>query len=254
MSRVSLGRALAIAGVVTGILAIGLPYASGSRYLEDGTATAFLLVLLSFASWLPAEVGKGLLTGAAGAAAFGFYLVIPASVAFDSLGYLESGAWLGLCTALIPLGALVMPRAEREVGAVESRWEATGIGMLLGTAGLALIAVGIWLHVGSTGPTYWNVSSSGHALGLLLIVLLVVDVALLAGPVGLTARARDLAVLVAATTFGVVEFAVVSAAFEDFGSLGAGAWIEACGGALLIAGMLRPRHARSSEAAAPSAA
>jgi hypothetical protein len=44
---------------------------------------------------------------ALGAAAFGFFLYVPAVFAFDSLGLLGAGAWLGLCTLLIPLGVLV---------------------------------------------------------------------------------------------------------------------------------------------------
>ena len=91
-----------LVGIVTGLLAVGLPYTTGSRYLDDGTQFAFLVILLSLASWLPADVGPPLFGAAAGAAAFGFYLFIPSTAAFDSFGYLDSGAWLGLCTVLIP--------------------------------------------------------------------------------------------------------------------------------------------------------
>ena len=108
MSAALLGRGLVLAGIVAGLLAVSLPFAAETRYVDDGTTAAFLIVLLSFTSLLPAEIGRDLVAAAAGSAAFGFFLVIPSIYAFDSLGSLESGAWLGVCTALIPLGALVV--------------------------------------------------------------------------------------------------------------------------------------------------
>jgi hypothetical protein len=46
---------------------------------------------------------------------------------------------------------------------------------------------------------------------------------------------------------------VVAAAFDDFATLGAGAWIEAAGGVLLLGGVVLPRLIRS-RTAVPDAA
>ena len=54
-------------------------------------------------------------------------------------------------------------------------------------------------------------------------------------------------------TFGFSEVAFVSAAFGDFGSMGAGAWIEACGSVLLLGGIVAPQLVGSS-APAPAPA
>ncbi len=236
-----LGRGLVLAGIVAGLLAVGLPFVDGSRYADDGTVAAFLIVLLSFTSLLPAEVGRDLPAACAGSAAFGFFLFAPALYAFDSLGRLEAGAWLGLCTALIPIGALVVFIAdEAPAPGIDA-----GPGLLAGTVGLVLVAVGIWLDFSSTGPTYWNLSSSGHALGLLLIVLVVADALLLAAAAHSSLRLAGAALLAAAVTFGLSVFVVVGAAFDGFGAVGAGAWIQAAGGTLLLAGVVLPGFARS---------
>jgi len=243
-----LGRGLVLAGVVAGLLAVSLPFTDGTPYVDDGTTAAFLITLLALTSLLPAEIGRDLPAACAGSAAFGFFLLIPAVYGFDGLGRLRSGGWLGLCTALIPIGAGLVLAAEGTAGARISR----GPGLLLATAGLVLVSVGIWLDLGSGGPTYWNASSSGHAAGLVLIVLVVADALLLAAAAHSSMRTGDAAGLAAAVTFGFTWFVVVAAAFGDFSSVGTGAWIEAAGGALLLAGAVLPRLVRR-ETAAPDA-
>ncbi len=75
-----------------------------------------------------------------------------------------------------------------------------------------------------------------------MIVLVVLNVVLLGGPAHLPMpNLGELDVLVAATTFGFLEAGLVSTAFEEFGKLGAGAWIEAAGG--------RPARRRRHDAA-----
>lgn len=239
MSAAFLGRGLVLAGIVAGLLAVSLPFADDSRYVDDGTTAAFLIVLLSLTSLLPAEIGRDLPAACAGSAAFGFFLLVPATYAFDSLGRLEAGAWLGLCTALIPIGALVVLAADAATPA-PARF-ASGPGLLLGTTGLLLVATGIWLEfIKGLGPSYWNLSSSGHALGLLLILLVVVDAPLIAAAAHSSARVGHAALLAASATFGLTVFGVVSAAFDGFGALGAGAWVEAAGGTLLLVGIVLP--------------
>lgn len=268
MSVALLGRAIAVVGIVCGLLAIGLPQFSGEgfltlRYVDDGTAVAFLLVLLSFASWFPAEVWRDRYGAAAGAAAFGFFLFVPAVFAFDSLGTLDAGAWLGLCSALIPIGYLVVRASERKAddvagpqtappGAVDS---GNAPGLLLSFAGLAVIFIGIWFPAEDGGKSFWNLSFSGHAVGILMLILVAANAALLAVHVSSRARVADIALLVAATTFGLVEWELIWNAFESFGSLGSGGWLEACGGVLLLFGTVE--HVTAAErapAGMPSAA
>jgi hypothetical protein len=233
MTASILGRAVVLVGLVCGLLAVSLPVLSGaggnSRYVDDGTTAAYLIVLLALSSWFPAEVGTPRLCAALGGAAFGFFLFIPALLAFDQLGLLGPGAWLGLCTVLIPLGVLAAEpsRADRSGGRL-------GPGVAITLLGIALLLAGIWLPIGRGGDSFWDASSSGHALGLLMVLLAVVDVALLAAP-GL----GDVRLVAAAATFGLLAAAVVAAAFGELGTLGAGAWLEACAGGLILGGAVR---------------
>jgi hypothetical protein len=239
------GRAIAAVGVVCGILAIGLSTVSypgfSATYVDDGTTVAFLLILLSLASHFPAEIGRD--TGAAvlGTAAFGFLLYVPAHQAFDRLGTLGSGGWLGLCTALIPIGLLVLKRdrAHAPTRPARSSVEASDPGLLVALGGIVLIVVGIWFAVDDGGPSFW---SSSHTLGILMLLLAALNLLLL------TRGGSDGALLWACVTFGLVVYPWVDHAFEKFGSLGSGGWLEAFGGLLLLGGVaaLRTAAARSA--------
>jgi hypothetical protein len=245
VSKALLGRALAIAGIVSGLLAIGLPFADGTRYLDDGTTTAYLLVLLSLASWMPAEIGRDLFGAAAGAAAFGLLLFFPTTAGFDSLGYLRAGAWLGLCTLLIPIGAFVS--SERGLTLSPSERSTRGPGLPVAVAGIALVVAGIWPEAEDGGDSFWDFSSSGHAVGIVMLLLAALNALLLLGSTLLPVPAvGDLDLVVAAATFGFVATGVITTAFENFGSLGAGAWLEACGGLLLLGGVAWLRRAKAS--------
>jgi hypothetical protein len=250
VSRSLLGRALAIAGIVCGLLAVGLQYVSGYRYLDDGTTVVYLVVLLSLASWLPAEIGRDLFGAAAGAASFGLLLFVPASAAFDNLGRLEAGAWLGLCTLLVPIGAVL---SGEVAAAPRAPARPAGLGLTVVASGLVLLVAGTWLDAAKHGPSYWNLSSSGHAIGILLLLLAALNAVFVLGPaIGVLPALGDLDLLVAAATFGLVEAGLVSTAFEDFGTLGAGGWLEAGAGVLLLGGVAWLRSAASirTEAAA----
>jgi hypothetical protein len=245
-----LGRATAAVGIVCGLLAIGLKTLSysgfSSRYVEDGTAAAFLLVTLALASHFPAEIGADTRGAALGAAAFGFLLFVPAHQAFDRLATLDSGGWLGLCTVLIPLGLLLvrLDRAHAAAAAAASvAW--TELGLLVAALGAVLIVVGVWLAVDSGGPSFW---SSSHTLGILLLLAAVASLLLLP-------RARgDAALLVMAATFGLVVYPWVEHAFTRLGSLGSGGWLAAIGGVLLLGGVIAVRIAAPAPATAPSPA
>jgi hypothetical protein len=224
-----------LAGIVAGLLAVSLPFADDSRYVDDGTTAAFLITLLALSSLLPADIGHDLPAACAGSAAFGFLLIGPASQAFDSLGRLGAGAWLGLCTVLVPIGALVVLAADGPVAAI-----GRGPGLLVGTVGMVLVVVGIWLDFASIGPTYWNLSSSGHVVGLLLIIFVVANAVLIAAAVHSPLRVGAASMLVVSTTFGFTAFAVIDFAFGGFNYVGAGGWVEAAGGTLLLGGVVLP--------------
>jgi hypothetical protein len=86
-----------------------------------------------------------------------------------------------------------------------------------------------------------------------MLVLVALNVVLIGGPAHLSMPdLGDLDVLVAATTFGFIETGVVATAFDDFGALGIGAWIEACAGVLLMAGVVMLRS--GARAPVPAAA
>lgn len=247
MSVGVLGRMLTLVGLTCGLLALALPALPGERYIDDGTAAAFLLVVLALSSWYPAEVGPPALGAGLGAAAFGFFLVYPALFAFDGLGNLDAGAWLGLCTALIPVGVLLAER-EPALGGARSRLDVKDPRVLVSLVAVALLIGGIWLPVADgRGVSFWNVSFSGHALGLLILLLALLNAVLIvAAP-----RLPLTRVTVAAATFGLVEAVVVGAAFEDLGTLGSGVWLEACAGLLLLVGTVWSAPVRDSYEAAP---
>jgi hypothetical protein len=238
-------------GIVTGLLAIGLELVSGgANYVADGTAVAFLVITLSLASHFPAEIGSDLRGAAFGAAAFGFFLFVPAALAFDNLGSLGAAGWLGLCAALVPIGYAMLRADEGAHSAVGHSAGAPKPTPALGVTvlGLVLVVVGIWLTAFDGGESFWDTSVT---LGLLMLLLAVLNALLL-----VRAPASDTAMLAAATTFGLVEFGFISAAFEQFDRLGSGGWLEAFGGLFLLVGVLAARRTASATAmaAAPSPA
>lgn len=242
MSLGLIGRGIVAGGLVIGFLAIGLEFAEAngavSRYLMDGTVVAFLMITLTIAGLQPPEVGLDRLGGAVGSAAFGFYLHGPALFGFDSFGVLRAGAWLGVCTALIPIGALITLRADHPpVARAQVPRPALDRLTLAAGVGLVCVLVGIWLPVGSASgsPSYWNASSSGHALGLLMLLAVLLTAGFLAAwRLGGREGAADPALLLAAITFGLAEAVWIANAFNNFGHLGSGAWLEAAGGLVLL--------------------
>jgi hypothetical protein len=263
MSRGLLGRAIAMVGIIAGLLAVGLVLTSAGgatgRYLDGGATTVFAIILLSAASYLPAEVGFDTAGAAAGTAVFGFYLFVPGLFAFNRLGMLGAAAWLGLATVLIPIGWAVVRSGESEhappAAAADAAARLRDPQYALALAGLILVIVGIWLPFGSGSPSFWSGSSSGHALGLLLLIAAAANVVTLIGPLlrGMAISA-DATLLVACATFGLAAASWLQAAPNHLGSLESGGWIEAVGGLLLVGGVVATRLAPARRAPAASAA
>ncbi len=254
MSSGMIGRAIAGVGGFCGLLAISLPTTSVFRYADDGTALAFLIVCLAATSYVPADLDNrrlDRLAALAGAAAFGFFLVIPATAGFDKFGYLRAGAWLGICTVLVPLGALYA--WSKEGHAQPATPAAMDSSKLLSVLGIVLAVIGIWLPAEGSDPTYWNLSSSGHALGLLMLIAAALNVAFVGGLFSGVPNAGSIGMLVAGAAFGIFEFAFVGDMLNDFGSLGSGGWLEAFGGLFLLVGVLRS-HAAAYRSKTPEVA
>ena len=239
MTSALAGRVVAAVGIVCGLVAIGLVLVSGAggtlHYADHGFDIAFVVGLLAYASYLPAEVGQDTAGGLAGTAVFGFYLFVPAALAFDRLGSLGSAGWLGLCTVLIPVGAAIVGIAERGERPPRAPRDLRGLAM---APAIALIAVGIWLPIESGSASYWDASFSGHALGIVMALAVVALLVAIAVPARLPADALD---YLAAATFGLVEAEFVHAAFNNLSVLGSGGWLEAAGGVVMFGAVIAGR-------------
>jgi hypothetical protein len=243
MGQVMAGRIVAGVGVVAGIVAIWLDIvslgASSEKYSDDGTTIVYLLVTLLLAAACLASGAAGgpaLDAGAAvfGGAALGYYLFFPAAAAWDQFDLLGAGAWLGLCTALIPIGAVLASVAGR-AWRVPDR-QPSPIEALPAIVGVVLVFVAIWLPA-TQGRSYWNLSAPGHAIGLMMIVLCaVVALRIFSTLTWATPLSADAGLALAAVTFGLYETGVVENAFNKFGSLGSGAWLGAAGAVVLLLG------------------
>ena len=168
----------------------------------------------------------------------GTYLFFPATLAFDQLEFVGAGAWLGVCAALIPLGAgaAYLLSNQARLRADVAREEA--VGRLITLVGLALVLAGVWLPVDTSNDgTYWNVTGAGHSLGILFLILIgICALSVLAASRTRRRAANLLAAGAALVLFGLVLFVPVSSAFNQLDSLRAGAWLSLAGGAVLAVG------------------
>lgn len=244
MNRSQVGRAIAAVGLVLGFVAIFVDFVrifgQGFKYSDDGTILAFLLVsLILTAILLSASAGgrDALETAAAvaGSAAFGFYLFVPASFAFKHLDFIDSGGWLGVCSGLIPLGLwLSLSSRPRQVRRPDLALAVPAI------VGRVCCIVAIWLTATSR-QSYWDLTDAGRALPSLMLLLVIGGAALGAATmlVSTTRVTADGALILAAITFGLYAAEVIGVAFNGFGALGAGAWLGAAGGLVLLVGVTR---------------
>jgi hypothetical protein len=237
MNQAQTGKRIAALGVVLGFVAIWFDIYSGvggsAQYSDDGTVLAFLLIALILSA-MQLAAGREMGAAIAGCAAFGFYLFIPATLGFDRFGYIGSGGWLGICTVLIPLGIGYSQMSGRaSVNRPSLELAAPAI------LGRILCVVAIWLTALDGAPSFWNLSSSGHALGLLMLILVLggagLGAMLMSGSA--TRAAADWLLMLAAVTFGLFSALLIGNAFGEFGRLGTGGWLAAAGSIVMLLGV-----------------
>jgi hypothetical protein len=250
MSAGMAGRAVALVGAVCGLVAIWTDAVPSTKYWDDGTIGTAMLVLVGAAALV---VVAALATGrrdldftaaSIGAIGVGLLFFYPVILAFDEWNRMETGGFLGICSALLPLGALAAYLSTRPAANIGVERNAA-LGALLALAGVGLVVAGIWPDVDNTpgGASYWDLPGLGHSAGIFLIVAAVVTALLVVGAYLKMPVAADLAVVAAAGTLGFVAALPVGNAFDDFGSLRAGAWLAFAGGVVLFSGTVILRGA-----------
>ena len=252
------GRALAALGIVFAFLGIWITAIEvsgfGVTYWDtDGTLGWFLLLLaclavlllvLAFATGKPVY---DFALAAVGGVMLGMYLFFPATLAGNRWGWIGTGGWLGICSILVAIGALVAyfsarrdRLAERVVLTQRAR-TALGVAAL----GLVIVVVSLFLDVerGREGGTYWNVPGGGHSLGYLFLIVIVVTLAALAaGAAGGVAAGMLVGAVAACVLFALSFYIIVGDAFNQLDNLDIGGWLGFVGGVLAAGGALLAWH------------
>ena len=256
MNRSFQGTATAAVGVVLGFVAIFMDFFSGfghsSKYSDDGSILAFLLVtLILTAILLAAYVGGneslGIAAAVTGSIAFGFYLFIPGAYGFNHFDVVATGAWLGVCTGLIPLG-LLYARASTPRAVTSPPLEAA----LPAIVGRLCCLIALW-WVADSGTSYWNLADKGRALPALML-LLVIGGGALGVMTALQPRTHltaDGTLVLGAMTFGLYEALLIGDAFDEFGSMGWCAWLGSAGALVLLVGVVKVWKAATGRGVRP---
>ena len=244
------GWSIAAAGVVFALVAIWIDSLQGSSYWSDGTTGVFLLILAGIAglALLAEYAGRRQAAGwafAAGAVLFGFYAFLPVALAFDNWDFLDAGAWLGVAGGgLIMIGIATIYAVA---GRPASTPAGTTSGSLAAAVGVALVFPATFLD-SLAGASYWSFGTSGHALGIVLLVLAIASGLVWAAAVSGTATwGLDQALTL--VLLGLLAVLPVGAAFGDFGSLEAGAWLGLAAGVLAAGGTWAARGGQLPHAA-----
>jgi hypothetical protein len=208
------------------------------RYWDDGTLGGLLLILVVAATVLLARgVARGLefdvLAVAVGSVVFGLYLFEPVTAGVHHVG---AGSWLGACSVLVPLAAL-LTRLPRPGGPpITPRIGALTALMLMGAA---LVIAGIWLELIDFGvfnhSTYWNFGTAGHKAGICLLVLALIATVVSFGLWHGEPIPFAVPVAFAGTACGFGLFLPVTAAFGSLDEVGSGGWVVGVGGLALLA-------------------
>lgn len=242
MPRSEIARLVRAVGLLCAFAALRVGH-PGNRYWDDGSLSAFVLVLAVpallgiAAAFATGRDGLDRVSLLFGSLLFGLLLFVPVSDAAGTGGGVSASVALGLCAALVPLSLLVARPARRSGAEIA--------GALLPTIGCALLLAAIWVSAvripyGRRGYSlsYWRWAEFGHAFGICLLVLAVLGLALVALAQHGRRVAAETAVAVAAVGGGFALYIPVTAAF-GFDFLTTGAWLGAAGGlVLLLAGLL----------------
>jgi hypothetical protein len=245
------GRAIAGVGVALAFACIWIDALPGNSYWSgDGTTGAFVLALAILALLGLAVGGANDLLLAAGGILLGFYLFIPVAFAFDHLDVPEAGTWLALSAGVLIVAGVVLTaltgREARETPAGLSRTA------LLTALGIVLVFPGIFVDATTDGDSYWSSVGIGHSLGICLLVVAALSGAAWAARVaGFPLRGLDWPVML--VMLGFVSFFPVGAAFGEFGTLDAGAWLAFSGGILAAGGVWAARGTELQPAKAVAA-
>jgi hypothetical protein len=231
------GRAIAAVGVVLAFVCIWVDSLPGASYWSgDGTTGAFVLALAILAL-LGFALGVGSMAGAAndlllaaGGILLGFYLFPPALFAFGHLDFPKAGTWLALAAGVVIVGGVTLSAVTED--RVKETPAGPSLTALVTGAGIVLVFPGIFLDASTDGESYWSLF--GHVGHLLLIVAIVSALAWGARIAGVRLWGLDWTLML--VLLGLVSFIPVGAAFGDFGTLDAGAWLAFAGGILAAGG------------------
>lgn len=236
--QVALGRGIAAVGIALGLVAIWVDFGPSSYWTLDGSLSGLLLILqIAALLALAAAFVNGsreydLAYGVVGGIGFGMYLFYPAIFAFDNWDQLDPGAWLGLCSALVFIGAGIATwDTDRPLARPSSA------GAVIALVGLGLVVGGLFPDFVHNGGSYWNVLGYGHSFGILMIVLVIL-VGLSIAAAWSQAAGMDSALLLGGVTFGAGLAIPAQSAFNHFGDLGTGAWLMGAGCVLVAVGVL----------------
>ncbi|MGZ4462970.1 MAG: hypothetical protein ACXVZP_09030 [Gaiellaceae bacterium] len=239
------GRLLAALGVALSLAAIWLdPLSSDSAtYWDDHSAGVFLLVTtilcaaLLAGSVAPRRMPLGL-AGAVGAALWGFYLFLPVFNAFDRLGDIGAGGWLGVAGAgLIVLGAAPVGGSVRGAGRGSEPARVAGARLLAG-AGFVLVAGSLWfttLRFSDGSISYWSFAGR-HSIGILMLMLAAAG--LLAVGIGAVTRLlvlEALAIGLALLLLGLAAWYPIVLAVDELDTVRPGGWLTVAGSIVAVA-------------------
>jgi len=248
------GRVIAAIGVALAFAGIWIDAVKGSSYWDfDGTVAAAGIALAAIAALLivAGHVGRIAGTGAlfaCGAFLIGYWGWFPAATAFDDWDQTRAGMWLAFAGGiLIALGAAVSMLAA---GSIRSTPAGLSQPAIVAAIGIVLVFPAIFIDA-SNSQSYWD-GPLGHSLGIVMLILAIAAALLwVASYTGLGTYGLDAAVTL--ILLGLVAFVPIGAAFNDFGSLDAGAWLALAGGILAAGGIWAARGAELPHTAAAAA-
>jgi hypothetical protein len=227
-------------------------HSTGIFLLVTGIASA-LLLLAGLVRGRAEVVGAGALVAAV---PWGFYLFLPALYAFDRLGSVGLGGWLGAASGLlIGLGATPAPELAARGAGREPESTPLLAGRLLAGAGFVVVALSLWFTSIRSGPfvslSYWD-SNGRHSLGIFMLCVCGGGL-LLAGAAAVTRGllAEWLALGLALVLLGVTVWYPVALAPSQLDAIRPVGWL-AVAGSLLAAAASAATLALESRAAPPA--